>query len=92
MGHMDYRKLDAPLAALVDEAEDREAPIGEVFIHTDGPPGQAALAMLQRLSAKGDANRTIFTAKLSVEAIVELSEQSWVRYLKLSQRLRPLRR
>lgn len=86
---MDYQKLDADLIAKLDEAPSDET--HSVFIHTAQAPGPAEESFLKELGHSGDiTGREVFTATLSRSAIDKLSSQPWVRYLKLSQRLRPL--
>jgi len=88
---MDYRKIDAALAAALDEVPDPEERALAVFIHTTHTPGQAEAAILEGLGVSGISGaRRVFTATLSPRAISELSEQPWLRYLRLSRRLRLL--
>jgi hypothetical protein len=89
---MDYGKLDADLAAELDEAAtEPNAVTLSVFIQTEKPPGPEEEAHLKRLGVSEEIKgRDLFTASLSPGAIAELSSQPWVRYLKLSRRLRPL--
>jgi len=88
---MDYQKIDAALAAALNQVPDPEARVLSVFIHTTHPPGGAEVTFLERLGVRVDPNgRQIFTATLSARAVAELSDQPWVRYLKLSRRLRLL--
>lgn len=97
---MDYRKLDAPLAAAVSEAADLTARALSVFVHLARPPSPPEQAALSRLGvacgpggpsgaggAGGPGSRQIFTATLSADQVSHLSEQAWVRQLRLSQRL-----
>lgn len=89
---MDYDKLDADLSAELDgAAADSNAATLPVFIHTEQPPGPEQESFLKQLGVSGEiAGRDVFTANLSRQAIAELSRQPWVRYLKLSRKLRPL--
>jgi hypothetical protein len=88
---MDYRKIDAALAAALDEVRDPEERSLSVFIHTAQTPGQAEAAFLEGLGVSGiSGERQVFTATLSPHAIAQLSEQPWLRYLRLSRRLRLL--
>ena len=88
---MDYDKLDADLSAELDGVADSNAATLPVFIHTDQPPGPDEEALLKQLGVSGEiAGRDVLTANLSRAAIDELSRQPWVRYLKLSRKLRPL--
>lgn len=88
---MDYRKIDAALAAALDEVRDPEERSLAVFIHTMHTPGRPEAAFLEGLGVRGiGGTRQVFTATLSPRAIAELSEQPWLRYLRLSRRLRLL--
>jgi hypothetical protein len=88
---MDYRKIDAALAVALEDIEDAEEPACTVFIHTAYAPGTDEAAFLTRLGVNGvTRRRQVFTATLSARAIAELSDQPWVRYLKLSRKLRLL--
>ena len=87
---MDYSKIDAALAAALANIQDPESPIIDVFIHATRSLNKDEIAFLEKLGVSVDPGKTIFTARLSAQAIEELSRQSWVRYIKLSQRLRPL--
>jgi hypothetical protein len=88
---MDYRKLDAGLAAALDDVQNPEEPALSVFIHTAQAPGTAESDFLQGLGVNGvTSGRRMFTATLSARAVAELCQQPWVRYLKLSRKLRML--
>lgn len=88
---MDYDKLDADLSAELDGVADANAATLPVFIHTEQPSGPEQEAFLRELGVSGEiAGRDVLTADLSPRAIDELSRQPWVRYLKLSRKLRPL--
>jgi hypothetical protein len=86
---VDYNKLDADLSAeLEGDANEASLP---VFIHTEQPSSPEQEAFLRQLGVSGEiAGREVLTANLSRQAIDELSRQPWVRYLKLSRKLRPL--
>ena len=86
---MDYQKIDAALAAALDEVRDPEERAISVFIHTEHAPMDAEAAFLEDLGVGGvTGGRQVFTATLSPRAIGELSDQPWLRYMKLSRRLR----
>ncbi len=87
---MEYGKLDGALAAALDDVQDPEEPILSVFIHTSRPPTVAEAAFLKGLGISTTSGRQVFTATLSTRSIAELSNQSWVSYLKLSRKLRLL--
>lgn len=89
---MDHRKLDAALAAALEEPGDPAAPELAVFVHTDHPLGAEETGLMDRLGVSGATpGRNVFTATLSRRAIDELSEQPWVQSLRLSRKLRLLR-
>ncbi|WP_392531637.1 hypothetical protein [Nostoc sp. C117] len=85
---MNYQKLDAALATALNDVQDiQEASLG-VFIHTEPILDSKAIAFLESLGVSGvTADKDIFTATLSRNAISQLSDQSWVKYLKRSQQL-----
>ena len=86
---MDYRKLDTALAAALDEVQDPEERSLSVFIHTAHAPGHAEVTYLEDLGVRGvTQRRQVFTATLSPRAVEELSDQPWLRYMRLSRRLR----
>lgn len=86
---MDYQKIDAALAAALDEVKNPEERAISVFIHTEHAPGDAEAAFLKDLGVGGlTGGRQVFTATLSPRAIGELSDQPWLRYMKLSRKLR----
>jgi hypothetical protein len=89
---VDYSKLDADLSAeLAGVAADANAATLPVFIHTAQPPSPDQESFLKQLGVSSEiAGRDVLTANLSPQAIAELSRQPWVRYLKLSRKLRPL--
>jgi hypothetical protein len=90
---MDYRKIDAALASALEDLKDPEERSIEVFIHTEGIPGAAEAEFLQRLGVSRDkSGRQMFTATLSAREAEELSEQPWLRYMRLSRKLRLLHR
>jgi len=88
---MDYQKIDGALAAALNDVQDPEECALEVFIHVAHTPGPAEAAFLEGLRVKGVTGaRQVFTATLSARAVAELSDQPWVRHLKLSRKLRLL--
>jgi hypothetical protein len=88
---MNYRKLDAKLTAALDEMENPEEPKLLVFIHIAPTSDSSATTFLEEIGVKVASTRQqIFTAKISPREVKELSEQPWVRYVKLSQPLRML--
>ncbi|WP_375509654.1 hypothetical protein [uncultured Nostoc sp.] len=86
---MNYQKLDAALATALNDVQNSEEPSLTVFIHTEPILGSAATAVLESLGVSGvTSGKDIFTATVSANAISQLSEQPWVKYLKRSQQLR----
>ncbi len=87
---MNYQKLDAALAMALNEVQDPQERNLTVFIHTQpNADTTAANAFMQNIGISGvTGGKDIHTATLSQNAISELSEQPWVQYLKLSQKLR----
>lgn len=87
---MNYKKMDAGLAAAMEEEGDREAASLTVFIHTDRVPDGEALRILKGIGVSpGDSQ--IFTATVSPLVVAQLSEQPWVQSIKLSRRLDALK-
>ena len=90
---MNYQKLDAGLAIALNEVENPNEPSLVVFVHTNAPLDADKIAFLESSGITGvTEGKDIFTATLSVNAISELSQQVWVQYLKLSQKLRLINR
>ncbi|MEB3177851.1 MAG: hypothetical protein VKL59_02245 [Nostocaceae cyanobacterium] len=86
---MNYQKLDTSLSMALNDVEDPEAPTFVVFIHTKTTPTASASAILNNLGVhNASSGKDVFTATLSANAISQLSEQPWVQYLRLSQKLR----
>lgn len=90
---MNYQKLDTALAMALNEVQDPEERSLSVFIHTKPVADGGETAFLRNLGVSGVTDgKDVFTATLSPEAISQLSEQPWVQYLKLSQKLRLVNR
>lgn len=88
---MNYQKLDAALAMALNDVESLAECSLVVFIHTEPIPDQAAVVVLESLGVSNvGSGQDVFTATLSVNGVSQLSEQPWVQYLKLSQKLRLL--
>ncbi|MDM9582206.1 hypothetical protein [Nostoc sp. GT001] len=86
---MNYQKLDAALATALNDVPNLEEPSLAVFIHTESVLDSAAIAILESLGVSSvTSGKDIFTATLSPNAISQLSEEPWVKYLKRSQQLR----
>ncbi|WP_373526321.1 hypothetical protein [Nostoc sp.] len=90
---MNYQKLDAALTAALNDVQNPEEPSLAVFIHTEPMLNSTPTAVLESLGISDvTSDKDIFTATLSLNAISHLSEQPWVKYLKLSQTLRLVNR
>ncbi|MBX9258003.1 hypothetical protein H1Q63_29450 [Desmonostoc muscorum CCALA 125] len=90
---MNYQKLDAALATALNDVQDSEKPSLGVFIHTEPILDSAATAILENFGvSNATSGKDIFTATLSPNAISQLSEQPWVKFLKRSQQLRLVNR
>lgn len=88
---MNYQKIDAALAAALDEVRDPDERALSVFIHTARAPVETEAALLEDLGVGVvTGEQRVFTATLSARAVAELSDQPWLRYMKLSRRLRIL--
>ncbi|MGJ5673702.1 MAG: hypothetical protein ACR9NN_08865 [Nostochopsis sp.] len=87
---MNYKKLDAALAMTLNQVQDPDERSLVVFIHTQPEVDTSnAATILKNLDLSKIAEaKTVFSATLSLNEIAKLSEQSWVQYLKLSQKLR----
>jgi hypothetical protein len=92
---VDYKKLDAALAAALDDSSDSAAAqdtrLLSVFVHLTPDASGRHGDKLARLGVpKGSLQGGIATATLSPRQVRELSEQPWVRQLRLSSPLRLL--
>lgn len=86
---MNYQKIDAALAVALSELGDRQDSNLIVFVQTASAVDAAEAAFLESLGVSGaTTGKQMLTATLSVEAIAQLSEQSWVRSIRLSQPLK----
>jgi hypothetical protein len=86
---MNYQKLDPALAMALNNVQAPEAQSLEVFIDTESILEPTATTVLESFGINdASSGKDTFTARLSPAAISQLSEQPWVKYLKLSQSLR----
>jgi len=90
---MDYGKLDAGLAAaLSDTEDDMDNSALSIFIHAKHNVGPDEAEFLKQIGVDSDVDdRQILTATVSPKTLEILSAQPWVKYLRLSRTLRPLR-
>jgi hypothetical protein len=85
---MDYRKIDAALATALKDSKDIEERALVVFIHTEHAPNEAEVAFLEKIGSNvGSRGGQVFTATLSAKDVDKLSDQPWVRYIKLSRKV-----
>ncbi|AIE84432.1 hypothetical protein [Fimbriimonas ginsengisoli] len=85
---MNYRKLDAALASVVD---DLSYPV-EVSVRTQRAPTQTEATALARLGVElPSLERPVFTATLNRKGIGFLSEEDWVLKISLCQPLQYLK-
>jgi hypothetical protein len=85
-------KFDAALSALVSQAAMLPAaPLIEVSVRTREPvsPDQAAELSTMGVAA-ASARRSIFPARISLDALRNIAEKPWVLRVSLAQKLRPL--
>ena len=90
---MNYLKLDAALSSAVSEprAAGGGEPRFEVSVRTLAPPDDDQQRELQLLGVQGVSGRErIFTARLDLRALDDLSEKPWVRLVSLARVLKPL--
>jgi hypothetical protein len=86
---MNYQKLDTALAMALNDVQNLDELSLVVFIHTQPLPDKAAATFLESLGVSGvTSERDVFTATLSANAVSQLSDQPWVQYIRLSQKLR----
>ena len=86
---MNFSKLDIALILALKKIQDQSRPCLVVFIHTELPIDSKAIALLESFGVSDiTAKKNVFTATLSSNAVSQLSEQPWVKFLKLSQQLR----
>ncbi|HEV3400566.1 MAG TPA: hypothetical protein VG078_02000 [Acidimicrobiales bacterium] len=85
----DHAKLDAALASALEDVPGSEARVLPVFVEMAGEVPEDGRSMLRELGV-GEPTGSVATASLSARQVADLSDQPWVRYLRLSGRLRLL--
>ncbi len=85
----DHAKLDAALASALEDVPGPEARVLPVFVEAAGELPEAGRSLLSELGV-GEPIGNVTTATLSARQVADLSDQPWVRYLRLSGRLRLL--
>ena len=86
-------KLDAGLLSALNDLKLKRAVVAEpdlnVFVATNGSLAPDATAFLREMGIDSShAVHELFTACLSPNAVRTLSDQSWVKYIKLASPLR----
>lgn len=85
---MDYHKVDATLAATLEEIKNADEPLLAVCIYTAKTRDETATIFLNGIGVRVySTNQEIFTATVSPQTVKKLSQQPWVRFVKLSQKL-----
>lgn len=85
---MNDQKLDAALAAVLDEIKSAKEPRLAVYIYTAKSRDESATVFLNGLGVRVySKNQDTFTAIVSPNTVKKLSQQPWVRYVKLSPKL-----
>ncbi|HEX2273979.1 MAG TPA: hypothetical protein VHG90_08915 [Acidimicrobiales bacterium] len=85
----DHAKLDAALASALEDVPAPEDRVLPVFVEVAGELPETARSVLSELGV-AEPIGNVTTATLSARQVAELSDQPWVRYLRLSGRLRLL--
>jgi hypothetical protein len=88
---MNYQKLDAALSLKLDRVENREEARFAIFIHIQSISTAEAMTLLKQFGVENpNGTQSLITATLSARAVAEVSEQPWVKYMRLSQVLSPI--
>ena len=85
----DFSKLDAGLAARLDAPGSARSQTIDVMIELASEPDAEGRELLDRLGVDALGDAAILTASLPLVALRRLSEEPWVRYLRLAPRLQP---
>jgi len=90
---MDTLKLDARLAAMMSRgAAVPGEPVIDVSVRTRAPLTSEQADELSALGIKGaDTKRTVFSARMSREALRVLASKPWISRVSLAQELKPLK-
>jgi len=78
-------KLDPALQIALDS---QSGPY-TVFVHVTADIGEDAQKLLADLHAFAPPSSSLYVATLSAEAIDELSERDWVKFIRLARQLQP---
>lgn len=86
-----YAKIDATLSTELQNRRDPNSKEIGLFINTFIVPNSDQVAFLAALGVNGtDRKTTLFTGRLSQNDIAALSNQTWVKVLRGSNKLKPL--
>jgi hypothetical protein len=86
---MNPGKLDAALAMMLESKEQEPNPRLSVFVRTEIGLPAVARSTLKALGIEIAENASVFSADLSKQQVSELSEQPWVKLIRLARATRP---
>jgi hypothetical protein len=84
---MIWQKVDPALASALEDVQDMNASQFYVLIQTSKNPGPSERECLEKLGVPRNSQGPIFTARVSANDIHALSDESWVRAVRLSRKL-----
>ena len=84
---MIWQKVDSALASALEDTQDMNASQFDVLIQTSKIPGPSEREYLDKLGVPRNSQGPIFTARVSAKDIHTLSDESWVRAVRLSRKL-----
>lgn len=90
---LDWKKIDPLLHSVLNSLKNQTDQKFTVFVHTINPPLNNSIEAhcLEEMGVQGiNGRRTVFSANLLKKNIDHLSNLSWVKFIVLSQTLRPL--
>jgi hypothetical protein len=86
---MNPGKLDAALAMMLESKEQQPNQRLSVFVRTENGLPAAARSTLKALGIEITENASVFSADLSKQQVSELSDQPWVKLIRLARTTRP---
>ena len=86
---MNLGKLDAPLSMMLESKEQESGQRLSVFVRTEVGLPAAARSTLKALGIEVTPNASVFSADLTKEQVSELSDQPWVKMVRLARVARP---
>jgi hypothetical protein len=84
---VNYAKVDAALAGALESTSDYEARTLPVFIHVDASAADRQILADLGVTGADAGQETVAATALSPQNVAQLSQQSWVRQLRLSRSL-----